>query len=190
MESHTNFIFNLISDYKKELELSNIPILVKAGYVDLDDVLKKGIDEFKKTIKKVINSEESKTSLVINDNVEFEFQIVKFEKSFNSKDYLTEKTLPKIITSVLLETIDYKHLFFNKKMVGIGSISRCLKNINIALSEGDVINIKTKNDNEKIIPPVNRNTAKEFYETKLFNFLISNANFNFTFLIELDPLND
>ena len=48
LESYTNFIFNLISDYKKELQLSDFPGLEKAGYVDLEDVLKKGIDELKK----------------------------------------------------------------------------------------------------------------------------------------------
>ena len=75
-------------------------------------------------------------------------------------------------------------------MIGTGGITRYLKNVNIALSEGDVINIKTKNDNGKIIPPINRNNMKKIYETKLFNLIISNMNYNFTFLIELDPLND
>ena len=111
MESYTNFIFNLISDYKKELQLSDIPGLEKAGYVDLEDVLKKGIDELKKIMEKEIIFRENKTSLLTNDNVKFEFQIVKFEKSFNTKDYLTEETPPKIITSVLLETVDVKNLF-------------------------------------------------------------------------------
>ena len=190
MESYTNSTFNFISDYKKDLQLSDFPGIEKAGYVDLEDVLKKGTEELKKVMEEEINLEGSKTSLLPNDNTEFEFQIVKFEKSFNSKDYLTEETPPKIITSVLLETMDVKKLVFKKKMIGTGGITRYLKNVNIALSEGDVINIKTKNDNGKIIPPINRNNMKKFYETKLFNLIISNMNYNFTFLIELDPLDD
>ena len=33
-----------------------------------------------------------------------------------------------------------------------------------------------------------RSNMKEFYKASLFNFVTSNINFNFTFLIELDPL--
>ena len=80
--------------------------------------------------------------------------------------------------------------FKKKKMIGSGGITRYLKNDNIALSEGDVINIKTKNDSGKIIPPINKNNMKEIYESKLFNFFASKVNYNFTFLIELDPLDD
>ena len=46
------FIFNFISDHKKEIQLSDIIFLEKAGYVDIEDVLKKGIDELKKIIEK------------------------------------------------------------------------------------------------------------------------------------------
>ena len=58
---------------------------------------------------------ESKTLLETHDNAEFEFQIVKFEKSFNPKDYPTIETPPKIISSVLLEAMKIKFLVFNKK---------------------------------------------------------------------------
>ena len=52
LEGYTNFLFNFISNYKKELQFSDFPGLVKAGYVDIEDVLKKGIDEIKKVTEK------------------------------------------------------------------------------------------------------------------------------------------
>ena len=113
LESYTNFFFNFISNYKKELQISNFPELEKAGYVDIEDVLKKGIDELKKVEEKKLFSLEDKTTL--SDEADFAFQIVKFEKSLNPKDYLTKETPPKIITSVLLESMDVKDLFFEKK---------------------------------------------------------------------------
>ena len=188
LESYTNFFFNFISNYKKELQISNFPELEKAGYVDIEDVLKKGIDELKKVEEKKLFSIEDKTTL--SDEADFAFQIVKFEKSLNPKDYLTKETPPKIITSVLLESMDVKDLFFEKKMIGTGGFSRHLKNVNIALSEGDVINIKSKNHNGKIMRPINRSNMKEFYKTALFNFVSSTINYNFTFLIELDQLDN
>ena len=136
LENIAKFFFNFISDHKKELVISDIPGLVKAGYVDIEDVLKKGIDELIKITEKVNIVGESKTFLKTHDNTEFEFQIVKFEKSFNPKDYLTVETLPKIISSVLLESTKIKNLFFKKKMIGGGLISRYLKNDYIIFLRG------------------------------------------------------
>ena len=48
LEDVVEFTFNFISDNKKELQLSDIPFIEKVGYVDIEDVLKKGIDELKK----------------------------------------------------------------------------------------------------------------------------------------------
>ena len=152
--------------------------------MDIEDVLKKGIDYFKKILEKT-DIFEGETKLYDNLNT---FQIVKFEKSLNPKDYLTKETPPKILTSVLIESMDLKSLFFAKKMVGAGGFSRSFKDYNIVISEGDTINIKSKIDNEKIKPPISQNNIKEIYEAELFNFVTSNSNYNFTFLIELDPL--
>ena len=185
VESYTNFLFNFLSDYKKEAVITDFLFLEKAGYVDIEDVLKKGIDDFKKLIEKENIFGETETKLFDNLST---FQIVKFEKSLNPKDYLTKETPPKILTSVLLESMDLKNLFFSKKMVGAGGFSRLFKNYNIVISEGDTINIKSKIDNEKIKPPISKNNIKEIYEVELFNFITSNMNYNFTFLIELDPL--
>ena len=114
LDDVVEFVFNFISDHKKEMQLSDIAFLEKAGYVDIEDVLKKGIDELKKIIEKEDVMGENKTFLETY-NAKIDFQIVKFEKSFNSKDYLTVETLPKIISSVLLERMDVKALFKKKK---------------------------------------------------------------------------
>ena len=113
LDDVVEFVFNFISDHKKEMQLNDIPFLEKAEYVDIEDVLKKGIDELKKIIEKEKIMGENKTFLETY-NAKLEFQIVKFEKSFNSKDYLTVETLPKIISSVLLEKMDFKALFLKK----------------------------------------------------------------------------
>ena len=186
LDDIVEFFFNFISDHKKDIQLSDIDILEKAGYVDIEDVLKKGIDELKKRIEKDDFWGENKTILETN-NLRIDFQIVKFEKSFNSKDYLTEETLPKIISSVLLERMEKKILIFKKKMVGFGGISRSSKNDYITLSEGDVINIKTSYEEEERIPLLNRDMERLFKITSE-NFLRKGLNYNFTFLIELDPL--
>ena len=187
LESYTNFIFNFISDYKKDLKLSDLPGLEKAGYVDFEDVLKKGIDDLKKITEKENFFGENETKLS-DESLIFLFQIVKFEKSFDSKDYPTIETPPKIISSVLLESMDVKALVFKKKMIGAGGFSRFFKNVNIVISEGDVINIKSKFDSEEIKPPISKNNMKEIFKIEFFNFITSNTNYNFTFLIELDPL--
>ena len=189
LEDVVEFVFNFISDHKKDVQLNDIPFLEKAGYVDIEDVLKKGIDELKKIMGKEDIFRENKTFLENILNEKIDFQIVKFEKSFNSKDYLTVETLPKIISSVLLERMDVKVLFFRKKMVGLGAISRFTKNDYITLSEGDVINIKTNYEDERI-PLLNRDKKIDrLFKITFENFITKGLNFNFTFLIELDLLN-
>ena len=181
LDNITDFIFNFITDHKKELKLSDITLLEKATYLDIEDVLKKGKVELKKRMENIYG--ENKTSLDTVKNMKTGFQIVKFEKSFNSKDYLTVEKLPKIISSVLLERMDFKGIDFNKKMVGIGSISRFTKNDYFSLSEGDVINIKTIYEEMPIL------IRDKKMNTLFNNFITKSVNFNFTFLIELDPLN-
>ena len=54
-EDIAEFFFNIISKHKKDLQFSDIPFLKKIGYVDIEDFLKKGVDELKKIfIKKKI----------------------------------------------------------------------------------------------------------------------------------------
>ena len=47
-EDFAEFIFNFLSNHKKDLQLSNIPLINKFGYVDIEDFFKKGIDVLKK----------------------------------------------------------------------------------------------------------------------------------------------
>ena len=181
-----SFFFNFIPDNKKELVISDIPGLEKAGYVHIEDFLKKGIDELKKIIGKELG--ESVTFLEKPDSSKFKFQIVKFEKSFNPEDYPTIETPLKIISSVLLEKIKTKQLFFRKKMVGVGGISRFVNNDYITLSKGDVINIKSNYTLNERLPPFNRDNIKRIFNLKFEHFITVGLNYNFTFLIELDPL--
>ena len=187
LDNITDFIFNFITDHKKELKLSDIALLEKATYLDIEDVLKKGKVELKKRMENIYG--ENETSLDTVKNMKTGFQIVKFEKSFNSKDYLTVEKLPKIISSVLLEEMDFKGIRFNKKMVGIGSISRFTKNDYFTLSEGDVINIKTIYEDERIPLLIRDKKIDRLFKITFKNFITNGSNFNFTFLIELDSLN-
>ena len=142
--------------------------------MSIEDVLKRGFDEFKKTAKKEnIFDGENEAKLL---DVELPFKIVKFEKSLNP-----EETPLKISTSVLIDSLNIKSLRFTQKTVGLGSFFRIIENHNIFISEGDTININTVT--KKIKPSI-----KEAFDIELSNFIFSNTNFNFTFLIELDPL--
>ena len=187
LEDFAEFIFNFLSNHKKDLQLSNIPLINKFGYVDIEDFFKKGIDVFKKKIKEDDIHKEDKTLLETYDGVDF--QIVKFEKSFNPNDYLTVGALPKIISSVLTEKMKFNTLSFKKKMVGMGLIKRKIIKDYFTLSEGDVINIKTNSSFEESF--LNDDDDKtRFITEKIVNFITTGLNFNFTFLIELDPLDD
>ena len=185
LENYTNFIFNLLSDYKEETVITDFTFLKNTDYVSIEDVLRKGVDEFKKTVEKEnIFDGETETKLL---DGELPFKIVKFEKSLNPNDYLKKETSLKILTSVLIESLNVKSLRFTQKMVGTGSFFRSNEKYNIVISEGDTINIKSNIDTKKIKPPINNN-IKEIFDVELNNFIFSNTNFNFTFLIELDPL--
>ena len=186
LESLAEFFFNYISDNKKEFTNKALPPnFLKAGYVDIEDFLKKGIDGFKKTMEKDnVFGEETKTFLEINNDEET-FKIVKFEKSFNQKDYLGAiGKLPKIISSFLIEKAETKILNFNKKNVGIGLIARYINKNYLPLSMGDVINIKTNDEVDLKLSPIK---GLEGLELK-YKQLVNSSNYNFTFLIELDPL--
>ena len=187
MEDFAEFIFNFLSNHKKDLQLSNIPLINKFGYVDIEDFFKKGIDVFKKKIKEDDIHKEDKTLLETYDGVDF--QIVKFEKSFNPKDYPTTiGILPKIISSVLTERMKINTLSFKKKMVGMGLIERKIIKDYFTLSEGDVINIKTNSSFEESFLNNDDDDKTRFITEKIVNFITTGLNFNFTFLIELDPL--
>ena len=184
----SNFIFDFITKHKKDVQIDDIYMLEKAGYVDIEDIFNKGIDELKKKLEKENVLKESKILLEAEDNTSSFFQIVKFEKSFNPNDYLTVGALPKIISSVLIENMDLKFLVFRNKTVGVGGIIRNLNNDYIPLSEGDVINIKTNYSYEDYSLPFDGSNIKTVFTLNFQQFINKSLNYNFTFLIELDPL--
>ena len=189
LDSVTEFIFNLASKHKKDLQLSEIPYFKKDAYVDIEDFLKKGIDEFKKIFKKEsLLNEETKTDFIFYGVNPYEFQIVKFEKSFKPEDYIEEfGKLPKIISSVLIQGARNKALSFIKKNEGMGQITRYTNNfLYLPLSEGDVINIKTNYEYSGF--SFNSGDNRRAFVTRIYDFINGGLNFNFTFLIELDPL--
>ena len=189
-EDIAEFFFNIISKHKKDLQFSDIPILKKIGYVDIEDFLKKGVDELKKNIYKEENFNKTKTTLDLIKLSPFVFEIVKFEKSFKGEDYYyigaSEKS-PKIISSVLIDKIEGKMLNFNKKNVGTGMIGRFTNKVYLPLSEGDIINIRTNLNIEEEINNLNIDN-NNLIQNKFNNFITDSYNYNFTFLIELDPL--
>ena len=112
------FLFNTISEHKNDFQINDIPFLRKYKYKDVEDLLKKGIDDLTKKMEneeKEIFFYRDETVIEIHNNAIINFQIVKFEKNFNRKDYPTINTLPKIITSVLMEKMKVKNLRFEKK---------------------------------------------------------------------------
>ena len=189
-EDIAEFFFNIISKHKKDLQFSDIPFLKKIGYVDIEDFLKKGVDELKKNIHKEENFNKTKTTLDLIKLSPFEFEIVKFEKSFKGEDYYyigASEKLPKIISSVLIDKIEGKLLNFNKKNVGTGVIGRFTNKVYLPLSEGDIINIRTNLNIEEELNNLNIDN-NNFIQNKFNNFINDSFNYNFTFLIELDPL--
>ena len=190
-EDFVEYFFNFISKHKKDLQLSDIPFFKNFKYVDIEDFLKKGIDEFKKNLNKIDEISETKTSLKLIKLSSFIFEIVKFEKSFKGEDYYIKplEKLPKIISSVLTDELEGRMLNFNKKNVGAGIIGGFFNNVYIPLSEGDVINIKTSSTIEEIFEePLNISDKQRLVLNKYKKFFTNELNFNFTFLIELDPL--
>ena len=199
MKSILSSLFDIITDNIKELSIGDLSSdFTKAGYVDLEDILKKGVDEFIKKMGGYFIKKTETTLITSFGKIPFIFQIVKFEKSFNIHDYPTfglngnprPETPPKIISTVLTEKMEKKILEFEEKNVGVGVIQRFVNNDYISLSEGDVINIKSNIDlKEELIPPIIKNDKlKNIDLTKYLDSLFSGINFNFTFLIELDPL--
>ena len=184
LEDLANFTFDFITKHKKDVQLSDFNILGKSGYVDIEDFLKKGIDEFKKKIVNVVD--DAKADLDVVDNTNSLFQIIKFEKSFDPNDYLTVGALPKIISSVFIESVSFKGLSFRNKTVGFGGFMRSSNNDYIPLSEGDVINVKTRYNYDSV--PFDGSNIQTIYNFELQEFIRGRANYNFTFLIELDPL--
>ena len=181
------FVFNYISDNEKDLLLSDISLIVDTGYyTDIKDIIEKGIDELKKKLSKT-RANISGLNFNFNSIGFIKFEIVKFEKSLNPKDYPTLKTQPKITSSVLIKKFKTVFLNFTDENVFYGNIFKKVNNDYVALSEGDVINIKSMFDFVEEEEYINLSKSLIF-ELETIKYLLSSASYNFTFLIELDPL--
>ena len=181
------YIFDFVSK-EKNLQLDNKAIFFSSlGYVDREDFLKKGIETFRKKFYEQQNFRENKLNVEFFNSIPFNFEIVKFEKSFKEEGYYIGEQ-PEIISSVLIDKIAGRRLTFNKKNVGVGVIGITISKVNLSLSEGEVINIKSAINTKDIsILHVNYGSLN-FLVNNLFASVVDNLNYNFTFLIELDPL--
>ena len=191
------FYFDLLTNYKKKkLQLSDFRILKHQNYKDIEDILKKGFEDFvnkqNEFSKYVIETyKESDNSNLITMNIKPDFQIVKFEKNLKKDYYNTypNDKHPEIITSVLTEEMESKILIFMINFLGNGVIQRRTSKHNFTLSEGDVINIKTKIAKSPFLNiDIDDLNGEDYVLYNFDRFIKTGLNYNFTFLIELDPL--
>ena len=181
------YIFDFVSK-GKNLQLDNKAIFFSSlGYVDREDFLKKGIEKFRKKFYEIQNFRENKLNVEFFNSSPFSFEIVKFEKSFKEEGYYIGEQ-PEIISSVLIDTVAGRQLTFNKKSVGVGVIGITINKVNLSLSEGEVINIKSAINTKDILFSRINVGSRNFLVNDLFASVVDNLNYNFTFLIELDPL--
>ena len=129
---------------------------------------------------------EDKLKIGVKPNEEFFFKIVRFEKRLNLEDYPIDKNQPKIISSVLVEKFNLVDLGFGIKSTGIGAIIKILNHDYKTLLEGDVINIEVVYKIKLGLP--GGGNFETYFDDVIYNALKDKLNFNFTFLIELDPL--
>ena len=107
------------------------------------------------------------------------------KKKLNEEDYPQPNYNPtKIISSILIDEFKGVSVNFTKNDVfSFGTIFRIIYIGDSVLSEGDVINIKTVDD----FPTANPDFSKTFLN-RLVELILRRFSYNFTFLIELDPL--
>ena len=181
------YIFDFVSK-GNNLQLDNKAISFSSlGYVDREDFLKKGIEEFRKKFYEIQGFRENELNVEFFNSTPPTFEIVKFEKSFKEEGYYIGEQ-PEIISSVLIDKIAGRQLTFNKKNVGVGVIGITINKVNFSLSEGEVINIKSAINTKDILFSRINYGISNFLVNNLFASVLDNLNFNFTFLIELDPL--
>ena len=181
------YIFDFVSKGNNP-QLENKAIFFSSlGYVDREDFLKKGVEKFRKKFYDLQSFRENKLNVEFFNSSPFSFEIVKFEKSFKEEGYYIGEQ-PEIISSVLIDTVAGRQLTFNKKNVGVGVIGITINKVNLSLSEGEVINIKSAVNTKDILFSRIDVGSRNFLVNDLFASVFDNINYNFTFLIELDPL--
>ena len=182
-----DYVFDFVSK-ENNPQFDNKAIFFSSlGYVDREDLLKKGVEKFRKKFYDLQNFRENKLNVEFFNSSPFSFEIVKFEKSFKEEGYYIGEQ-PEIISSVLIDTVAGRQLTFNKKSVGVGVIGITINKVNLSLSEGEVINIKSAINTKDILFSRIDYGNRNFLVNDLFASVVDNINYNFTFLIELDPL--
>ena len=89
-----------------------------------------------------------------------------------------------MLDSVLIEKFKWTE-FELLRLDEIRAITKILNNDNIPLKEGDTINIETSDFQKNLFSE--GDLLENIYKTTTLS-LFGSLNFNFTFLIELDPL--
>ena len=150
--------------------------------------VKKGFEEYKKKVEKI----RTKFS-TIDKKEKFFLKIVKFEKNLNEEDYpQLNYNSPKIISSILIDEFKGVSVSFMNDVFRIGAIFRVMYQNDEALSEGDVINIESIDDFPRANPDFNIDNHKipleAEFTNKLIKIMFKRFSYNFTLLIELDPL--
>ena len=118
------------------------------------------------------------------------FQIKKIKKNFTEEKYSTT------ITETLISQFEWKEKEiqrFDKSEIIIMIRFLNIKNESFDLEEGDTINIEVSFNPNFYYFGVSRLTNppdEEFFNVlvEIMTYIFGNINFNFTFLIELDPL--
>ena len=127
--------------------------------------------------------------------------MLNLKKKLNKEDYPQLNTIPKTISSVLINELKEKNIHFvNPNIIDIGMILRLLHQNDLELLEGDIINIETsdtflsdqfnfyKGMNVKFIKPEKDREAKDVFNKKFKDRFNNSFSYNFTVLIELDLL--
>ena len=165
--------------------------LINSFNEDQINKLKKhfGKEDFKKDLLKKIRSTADFTNRS-NEGKTF-FKIVKFKKIFlgeEERSFLETisfiPTLIRLIDSVLIEKFKWKE-FELLRLDEIRAIMKNLNHDNIPLEEGDTINIEISDFQKDLFSE--GDLLENILKTTVLR-LFGSLNFNFTFLIELDPL--
>ena len=176
----------LVDKLINNLENSQVEILkTHFGKEDFkNDLLKEILNRINFTIE---NNEKKKTL----------FRIVKFKK------YFTEEERKKLILNSTLFWLSEYHIiekftwveFKIEETEYITAVMKILNNETVPLDEGDTINIEISPDNVFYFEGYTINHAFDERSKKLYHILnpatirlLGELSFNFTFLIELDPL--
>ena len=134
-----------------------------------------------------------------NEEKKYIFEIIKFEKAFTEEErnrrisfpFLGSKLKPWLIESISINKFTWKEVEIEKSKY-ILTVMKMLNNETIPLNEGDTINIEVRgfglNNNDFTEHYIrSRKTIDEIINISSIR-LLGELNFNFTFLIELDPL--